>query len=548
MSALRAVPRRHRGVRRAAGEAHLDPEAGERRVRQQVAIEGVEHHRRVDAVEHAGFEQRILPPPPSSAGVPISSTCPPSSAADPGQRQERAHGAGRDQVVAAGVADLGQRVVLGEDRDPRPGRAGRRARETPWADRPMPRSTGTPPRSFDELADPLRCLVLVEAELRVLMNVPGERRRAHPAIRRRRGRVERVRSPSRTRIAEMATRRATSPRRTRKNTCGSAYHRARTAAFARLPAIAPRIPTRLPSASTPPSGFVAPSPAQALSKRSSSSKKPWARASTSSRTPTRASTPTATKRALDRAYQRDAAPGEIAQRMAARQRSRRASTSSAGSPVAVGTDTFAVIEKSVWAGALSKGSFDITFQSMSELWKFGDAAEDKPRVPSAAEVAARRKLVDYRKLELDPDEPLGQRCRRACRSGSAASPRATSSTARRAVLRATGLDGLLGSGRRRSVRRRAKARRLAVGERHPGSTRGARSLLRDARARESRVLDRRRLRALVHRRTASATITSSIRAPAIPQRGRAASRCGRPTRSPADAIDDASSSWARKRA
>lgn len=75
----------------------------------------------------------------------------------------------------------------------------------------------------------------------------------------------------------------------------------------------------------------------------------------------------------------------------------------AGSPVIVGADTFAVIEKSVWAGSISKGSFDITFQSMSELWRFGDAADDKPRVPSTAEVAARRKLVDYRRLRLDPE-------------------------------------------------------------------------------------------------------------------------------------------------
>ena len=109
----------------------------------------------------------------------------------------------------------------------------------------------------------------------------------------------------------------------------------------------------------------------------------------------------ATKRALDRAYDEmlrlekvlsewrpDSEVSAINQR--------------AGTPVSVGADTFAVIYKSIWAGSVSEGSFDITFQSMSELWKFGDAAEDKPRVPSAAEVAAKRKLVDYRRISLDP--------------------------------------------------------------------------------------------------------------------------------------------------
>jgi FAD:protein FMN transferase len=73
----------------------------------------------------------------------------------------------------------------------------------------------------------------------------------------------------------------------------------------------------------------------------------------------------------------------------------------AGTPVVVGDDTFRVIEKSIWAGVTSGGTFDITFQSMSDLWKFGDAAEERPRLPTPADVAARRKLVDYRKLVLD---------------------------------------------------------------------------------------------------------------------------------------------------
>jgi FAD:protein FMN transferase len=109
----------------------------------------------------------------------------------------------------------------------------------------------------------------------------------------------------------------------------------------------------------------------------------------------------ATKRALDRAYEEMLRLEKILSEWRPDSEVS-AINQGAGKPIGVGADTFAVIEKSVWAGAVSEGSFDITFQSMSELWKFGDAAEEKPRVPSPAEVAARRKLVDYRRLQLDP--------------------------------------------------------------------------------------------------------------------------------------------------
>jgi FAD:protein FMN transferase len=69
--------------------------------------------------------------------------------------------------------------------------------------------------------------------------------------------------------------------------------------------------------------------------------------------------------------------------------------------VKVGPETFAVIERGLEAGRASKGAFDITFQAMSGVWKFGSAAEAKPRVPSRAEIEQRRRFVDYRKVELD---------------------------------------------------------------------------------------------------------------------------------------------------
>jgi thiamine biosynthesis lipoprotein len=73
----------------------------------------------------------------------------------------------------------------------------------------------------------------------------------------------------------------------------------------------------------------------------------------------------------------------------------------AGEWVSVSPATFDVMERSIWAGKTSKGTFDITFASMGDLWKFGDAAEDDPKPPPAAEVEKRRKLIDYRKIELD---------------------------------------------------------------------------------------------------------------------------------------------------
>ncbi|HEX3854131.1 MAG TPA: FAD:protein FMN transferase [Polyangiaceae bacterium] len=70
--------------------------------------------------------------------------------------------------------------------------------------------------------------------------------------------------------------------------------------------------------------------------------------------------------------------------------------------VNVGPETFAVISRALDEGKASGGAFDITFQAMSNIWKFGSAAEAQPKLPSPAEIAQRRKLVDYRTVELDP--------------------------------------------------------------------------------------------------------------------------------------------------
>jgi thiamine biosynthesis lipoprotein len=80
----------------------------------------------------------------------------------------------------------------------------------------------------------------------------------------------------------------------------------------------------------------------------------------------------------------------------------------AGEWVSVAPETLDVVEKALWTGRASKGTFDITFQVMSELWKFGSAQDREPKPPARAEVERKRKLIDYRKVELDRD---GQRVR-----------------------------------------------------------------------------------------------------------------------------------------
>ncbi len=72
-----------------------------------------------------------------------------------------------------------------------------------------------------------------------------------------------------------------------------------------------------------------------------------------------------------------------------------------GEWVEVGPDSLDVLDKSIWAGKISKGTFDISFASMNDVWKFGDAADPEPKLPSKLEIAKRRKLVDFEKIELD---------------------------------------------------------------------------------------------------------------------------------------------------
>jgi thiamine biosynthesis lipoprotein len=75
-----------------------------------------------------------------------------------------------------------------------------------------------------------------------------------------------------------------------------------------------------------------------------------------------------------------------------------------GRPVRVSAETLEVLERALWASRISEGAFDVTFQVMSDLWRFGDATEMNPRVPSRDEVARRQRLIDFRKIEVDREK------------------------------------------------------------------------------------------------------------------------------------------------
>lgn len=75
-----------------------------------------------------------------------------------------------------------------------------------------------------------------------------------------------------------------------------------------------------------------------------------------------------------------------------------------GKPVEVDKTTFEVFEKSLWAGKISEGAFDVSFDVMSDLWRFGDAAEKDPKLPSKALVDEKRRHIDYRKITLKDDD------------------------------------------------------------------------------------------------------------------------------------------------
>ena len=117
VSALLPAMRRSSRVRWDPLVSHGDAHAAQRGMRQNIAIERVKHHRRVDAFEHAGLQQLDLSASAFFGGRADDLHRPWQGVRMTGEREERAHGTARDQIVPARVTDLGQRVVLGQDGD-----------------------------------------------------------------------------------------------------------------------------------------------------------------------------------------------------------------------------------------------------------------------------------------------------------------------------------------------------------------------------------------------------------------------------------------------
>ena len=71
-----------------------------------------------------------------------------------------------------------------------------------------------------------------------------------------------------------------------------------------------------------------------------------------------------------------------------------------GVPIPLSAELFAVLASAQQVSAWSGGAFDVTVAPAVETWGFG--VNKHRRVPAAGEVAARRAVVDWRALKLDP--------------------------------------------------------------------------------------------------------------------------------------------------
>ena len=83
----------------------------------------MDHHCRVDAVERAGARHQFLAAAFLFGRRPQQTHRAAQTIADRGEAERRPERGRSDQVVAAGVADAGQRIVFGEQGDERAGRA-----------------------------------------------------------------------------------------------------------------------------------------------------------------------------------------------------------------------------------------------------------------------------------------------------------------------------------------------------------------------------------------------------------------------------------------
>ena len=179
-------------------------------------------------------------------------------------------------------------------------------------------------------------------------------------------------------------------------------------------------------------------------------------------------------------------------------------------------DTRRVLHAAAQVSAWTDGKFDVTFGALADVWKF-DHDQDN-RVPTAAEIAARLPLVDYRagRRRRRPGHRV-HRPRRACACIWAASARATPWTAPWPSCARAGLrDFMVQAGGDLYVAGTRGDAPWRLGIQDPRGPGGELCL---GGARRTPPSARRATTSASSSRTACAITTSSIRTPAQPARG-----------------------------
>ncbi len=77
----------------------------------------------------------------------------------------------------------------------------------------------------------------------------------------------------------------------------------------------------------------------------------------------------------------------------------RVNDAAGNAPVVVDEETYKIVAEAIHASVISKGAFDITFESLHGLWKFDEDLDAHP--PTVAAVRAKLPLVDYHHVKLD---------------------------------------------------------------------------------------------------------------------------------------------------
>jgi thiamine biosynthesis lipoprotein len=170
----------------------------------------------------------------------------------------------------------------------------------------------------------------------------------------------------------------------------------------------------------------------------------------------------------------------------------------AGELVKVSPDTIAVLDKSKWAGEISKGTFDVTYASMGPLRKFGARrkSQNRPR----RQGSSRHSRIDWKKIEIDR-QSNGVRIGKDQKLDVGSIARATRSTAPRSLRSAGVVSFWCRPAASYGAGRKPDGSPWVSGIRDP---RGPTDRFATPGSRIARF-DRRGLRALLHRRTSAAT-------------------------------------------